>query len=101
MPLTRDFKETVQTRAARDPAFSGRAAKGRRRVPAYRRRRCGQDRAARLHQRDHRIRGAGPVDEQVPQEFDADVQSRPAIRTPATCSRSSAAYRSTRVSSLK
>jgi len=70
MPLTREFKETVQLRAARDPAFrEGLLKEGRCRVPACRRRGYGQDRSARLHQRHHRIRGAGLPHERPPKSL--------------------------------
>ena len=59
MALTRDFKETVQARASRDPAFRQALLQEALADDAQGGSRDRQGRAARLHQRDDRLRGAG------------------------------------------
>jgi hypothetical protein len=74
MALTREFKETVKARAARDPTFREGFADRGSRAAARRRPRNGQGRATRLHQRHGRFREIGQGDRDACQEPDADAR---------------------------
>ena len=53
MALTRDFKETIQARVQRDPAFREEFTQGRHSVPACRRYGCWESNPTGLHQGDY------------------------------------------------
>ena len=100
MPLTRDFKETVQARAVRDPAFREELLQ-----EGVECLLAGDVDAGKIVLRDYinatiGFEELGLLTNKSPKSL-MRCSVRPAIRTPATCSKSSAAYRSTRVSSLR
>ena len=101
MSLSRDFKETIQARVQRAPAFGEELAG--RRVPAVGRRGHRQGGPAWLHQRDHRVPGIGRSNREIAQESDAHVrpQRRPASPEPVPGHRRSSGTRGDSPQSLR
>ena len=69
MPLTRDFRETIRARTARDPDFREALLEEGGAAPACRRCRNRQIGAARLYQRDDRIRELGGLIDKSPKSL--------------------------------
>ena len=75
MPLTREFKETVQARIRQDRRYRKELLREGVRVSPGRRSRYRKSDSARLHQRDNRVRGTQSRHETTDQKPDAHVRS--------------------------